>query len=436
MADIHLQTIDFGSTMSELNTPQRIQLNGPSDWDQWISTIKKYALSQGVWDQIDPSSLSRKELIELPDEPTYKTVKPSANGIKDLSMDELKIYEFLYNQYRTHLQSFKDQQKSLASIQQYIIKTVGNYYSTISDEHNVAEELSLLKSRVEPSEWIQQKEILSKFQTILRSPDHINISQWITNWQKVCTEAKRVSLPEAEGLRPTQSFLEAVYTINSSFSDYWTNKLEDEARINSLGWKERFPDGIEISEIFERTQSTKIAADMERPSYFAVFKGQQSLEVSPQSDSPRKSKPLCPCGWKHYYSECFYLNKQSRPHSFKPSAEKQRKVDEFLLNPSNKEKVEKALIKAEKFRNKAHEKSRAGLSANQEEANGRIQAAAAVMMKSSFSEPIMTSFEYPLKRSFILDSGSDGHICNDFGRFSNFTPQESTVIAGVENQKF
>lgn len=115
----------------------------------------------------------------------------------------------------------------------------------------------LLKRRVQPSDWVQKKEILTKYQSTLNSPNRTDLSSWITNWQKVLTNAKKINLPEAEGLRPTQSFLESFYQIDSSFSNYWTNKLEDEARSNDLDWEKKFPIGIEISEIFERTQATK-----------------------------------------------------------------------------------------------------------------------------------------------------------------------------------
>ncbi|RKF61962.1 hypothetical protein GcC1_151008 [Golovinomyces cichoracearum] len=43
--------------------------------------------------------------------------------------------------------------------------------------------------------------------------------------------------------------------------------------------------------------------------------------------------------------------------------------------------------------------------------------------------------EYPLKNSFILDSGSDGHISNDFSRFSNYYSKTSTAIAGSGESK-
>ncbi|RKF84366.1 hypothetical protein GcM1_101004 [Golovinomyces cichoracearum] len=145
----------------------------------------------------------RVPCLQLLEKPQINEINQDFRNITDLNSDKLKIYEILYNQYRTKLQSYKEQQKSLAQIPQYIIKIVGNYYSTIEDEHDVAEELVLMKR--------QKKEVLTKYQSILNSPNRTDLSVWVTNWQKVPTDAKRINLPEEEGLRPTQSFLESIY---------------------------------------------------------------------------------------------------------------------------------------------------------------------------------------------------------------------------------
>lgn len=404
-----------------------VVLKGPSNWERWISTIQKYAKSNGVWDQINPSLERRAPCLQLPKEPQITEINQDYGSIMDLNSNELKIYEFMYNQYRTVLQSYKEQQKSLAQIQQYIIKTVGNYYSTIEDEHDVAEELLLLKRRVQPSDWVQKKETLTEYKSILNSPDRTDLSSWVTNWQKVLTNAKRINLPEAEGLRPTQSFLESIHQIDSSFSDYWTNKLEDKARSNDLGWENEFPDGIEISEIFERTQATKANVSSQSTS-FAIFKEQNSSDLGSKK-TPNLSgskKPLCPCGWNHYFAECFYINKNARPANFKPSTERLQKVETFLTDPINRKKVENALEKAQMFKLKQSSKL---LGKNSSLGSENVQASAAVTT-ALFSKPHLITSEYPLKNSFILDSGSDGHICNDFSRFSNYHSKISKAVAG------
>lgn len=78
-------------------------------------------------------------------------VNAAVTDVVGLSMEELKRFEFLFSRYRTLLQAYKDQQKSLTSIQQYIVQNIGNYYSTIADEYGVPQELALLQRRVKPT---------------------------------------------------------------------------------------------------------------------------------------------------------------------------------------------------------------------------------------------------------------------------------------------
>ncbi|RKF56727.1 Retrovirus-related Pol polyprotein from transposon RE1, partial [Golovinomyces cichoracearum] len=92
---------------------------------------------------------------------------------------------------------------------------------------------------------------------------------------------------------------------------------------------------------------------------------------------------------------------------------------------------EDALKKAEKFKLKQASKS---LNRNSSLESETVQASAAVTT-ALFSKPQKITSEYPLRVSFILDSGSDGHICNDFSRFSNYYSKKSTAVAGSGNSE-
>ncbi|EXL64741.1 hypothetical protein FOPG_19005 [Fusarium oxysporum f. sp. conglutinans race 2 54008] len=131
----------------------QVNLNGPSDWKQWISIIHKFATAQNVWEYIDPSN-AEKPALSKPEEPTVQQIRPTASDLTDLTAEEFRRLEFL--------QTHRDQQKALSSIQQHIVKTIGNYYSTIADEHDIAKELALLKARVQPTDWAHEQEVLER----------------------------------------------------------------------------------------------------------------------------------------------------------------------------------------------------------------------------------------------------------------------------------
>ncbi|RYO88740.1 hypothetical protein DL764_008693 [Monosporascus ibericus] len=160
------------------------------------STVSKLFESlQNVWEYIDPSKQD-KPVLPKPAEPTIQQIKPTASDL-------------------------------------HIVKTIGNYYSTIDDEHDVATELALFKARAQPTDWAHE-EVLERYYAVLKAPNRSKI----------------------ENLRPTRHFLQAVSSINPAFTDYRTNKMEDEARTGQPQWQDAFPDGIKISEIFERSHKT------------------------------------------------------------------------------------------------------------------------------------------------------------------------------------
>ena len=100
---------------SDLESSSRTSLQGPGDWKQWISIIQKFAVAQNVWDFIDPSK-DVKEALAKPIEPTHLDVNEEASNTAALTTEEFRRLEFLHLQYRTKMQTYRDQQKSLASI--------------------------------------------------------------------------------------------------------------------------------------------------------------------------------------------------------------------------------------------------------------------------------------------------------------------------------
>ncbi|XP_044715238.1 GAG-pre-integrase domain-containing protein [Hirsutella rhossiliensis] len=323
-------------------------LNGPCDWKQWISIIKKFATSHSLWDFLDPAVKEGKPVLQQPVEPTFRQINHEASDLVDLTSEEFRRLEFLHTQYRSKLQGYRDQVKALASLQQHIVKTIGNYYSTIAEEHDVAKQLALLQAR----------------------------------------------LPDVQDLRPTQDFLQAVSSINAPFTDYWVNKMEDEAVFGKPDWKTDFPDGIKISEIFERAHRIK-AANNSKGSFGAAFQGKgeksERKEDKPKWSSSKNADgvPMCVCGEYHRFVDCFYLIKSARPDGWTPDQKVEKKIKEILdSNPWAKKMTEKA----QDFKKKEMEKS------------------------SDSSVKV-----YPLYDSFILDSGSDTHICNNRSCFLDYT---------------
>ncbi|KAM4058300.1 hypothetical protein HRG_014627 [Hirsutella rhossiliensis] len=177
--------------------------------------------------------------------------------------------------------------------------------------------------------------VLERYRAVLRAPDRSEIETWVTKWQKTLTEAKKLGLPDTQGLRPTQDFLQAVSSINEPFTDYWINKMEDEAVTGKPDWKDHFPDGIKISEIFERAHRIKNAGSKgnndKGGAFPAGFQGRdKDGKQNPTSDDEKKEN-RCVCGNKfHSINKCFYLDKTIRPEGWVPHEPALKKIRDKL----------------------------------------------------------------------------------------------------------
>ncbi|KAM4067597.1 hypothetical protein HRG_012312 [Hirsutella rhossiliensis] len=385
--------------------------------------------SHNVWEYLDPSIKEGKPVLQQPVEPTFSQINPEASELVDLTLKEFRLLEFLHTQYRSKLQGHRDQVKALASLQQHIVKTIGNYYSTIAEEHDVAKQLSLLQARVAPTDWALEREVLQRYRSTLQSPERTKVEAWITQWQKVLTEAKQLGLPDVQGLRPTQDFLQAVSLINAPFTDYWVNKMGDDAACGKPTWKNEFPDGIKISEIFERAHRIK-AANNQKGSFGASFQGKEASDSKSKHDNNQREEngwkssrnsagvPLCVCGKYHRFSECFYLIELIRPDGWKANEKVEKKIRDVQ---DSTPWVRKVIADTQKRMQKETEDS-----------SLKGAAFASFHTKSSPHNPpsppptTTTSFSvgkpiYQLRDSFILDFGSDTHICNDQSRFLEYT---------------
>ena len=98
-----------------------------------------------------------------------------------------------------------------------------------------------------------------------------------------------MDITDTQGLRPTRQFIQAVNSINASFSDYWIHKMEDEAQTSQSNWKDQFPDRIKISKIFEKAYKNKKAAHS-KGSFVGFQGGSKGTETPIKFKGPRENR--------------------------------------------------------------------------------------------------------------------------------------------------
>jgi hypothetical protein len=156
----------------------------------------------------------------------------------------------------------------------------------------------------------------------------------------------------------------------------------------------------------------------------------------------------------HYYRDCYYLIKSKRPKNWQPDKSIQEQIDRKLQNDKKfYDRIE--YIKSREAGKKTSNSKESNKDSPSKElsSDSKSTSMPTNFMADITKEPKSTSVPtdsmaegtpntrvfttsidittYELANSFILDSGSTSHICNDWTRFRNFRrTSNEKVIAG------
>ncbi|EKG09419.1 Integrase catalytic core, partial [Macrophomina phaseolina MS6] len=301
--------------------------------------------------------------------------------------------------FRHKINVYDRRQKALAELTTYIQESISttNLSFITSEEPHPWNILRALQKRLAPTDQARLLELEHQYHQLCKPPRSQNVESWLQQWEKLYTEAKKHNLAEVSDNRPTRDFLLALKPIEPQFvSTYQIKNLDPATRVTDLY------DMIEkFRQYYRENQSVKSQKTEGTHSAFpANFRGKQA-----------KIAPPCPCGMHHWASECWYLNPQAegRPKNFKPNPETQAKVQEKLQDPKFKEIITKALERNKQIQQRKQQKEQAQ-SENQNQQTSQSQDGQLMAMTAHyFSFAAQSS---PLFNSWILDSGTDVHVCN------------------------
>ena len=160
--------------------------------------------------------------------------------------------------------------------------------------------------------------------------------------------------------------------------------------------------------------------------------GNSSSTSNQQEPRSTKSTPKCICGKKHWYSDCFYLNSNAKvPKNWKPNATVQKMIeDTFAKDPKEKETIEKSI---QRYKNSNSESNSTSAEIEDSTTSSVIalnNVPSIFTTHSAMSTAAVDQYSYKLKDSWILDTSSDSHLCNDRSRMFDLKPLSSTCRAG------
>src|SRR5450759_3959610 len=203
-----------------------VLLKSQADWPRWLAVVQTKANHNSVWDYIKPTlddNVGRRELRK-PSSPEGGTVSTFPDStIQSLSAEQLKRYEMAYKVYKDELKDWERKHTTINDIDDYIMRTTGVYWSTIERVQGVKERLKALKDHVAPSNYAREQEVLARYESVRKSAKATKTEEWLRQWESALSELKERKLPEAEGIRSTRAFLQAVEKIQPLFAQTWLN---------------------------------------------------------------------------------------------------------------------------------------------------------------------------------------------------------------------
>src|SRR5437868_11898194 len=133
-----------------------VLLRSQVDWPRWLAVVQTKANHNRVWDYIKPTlkqGEARRELRE-PSRPavTDFSTAPDAT-IQSLTAQQLQRYELAYKIYKDEFKDWQRKQTTINNIDDYIMRTIGTYWSTIEKILGVKEHLKALEDYVAPSTY-------------------------------------------------------------------------------------------------------------------------------------------------------------------------------------------------------------------------------------------------------------------------------------------
>jgi hypothetical protein len=419
-----------------MSAPQKISviLNSPGDWDEWIEVIKTQALAGKVWQYLDPSEDVVPALNE-PVAPTPTQINTQKTTVGQLTAEEREEYKILRQDYKWERDQYDKKDAALSSLRTAIQSSVSRSCLHYTFEtSNAREMLTELKKRLQPTDQLRELSLSAKYQKLKKTPKTHDLDNWLKDWEKTYYQCKKIDLPEVQGARPVRDFLRAVSTTAPEFATYWSNDILKSQRAEQRAGQQAgqqaeqqagqqagqqamqiTPDLYEIVEHFRDHRRHLAATEKAQSAAFAT-------DVPPQGQNQDgKRKRPCVCGKDERFTNCAYLFEENRPAGWKPDPEIQKRVDDKLKKPNLKAIIDKIRAGKEKAKKETQQQSSS-------EVDSLEDGTFAVSSFTASSDKV-----YALHDSFILDSASTIHICNDPGRFQSLRQAEENdcLIAGA-----
>lgn len=266
--------------------------------------------------------------------------------------------------------------------------------------------LVALRDRYAPSDTTRIRELKVKYEKLKSStPKRESIDDWLQKWEVTYTECFDYSISDVQENGAVWDFVRATEKLNSDFAAIWTDKLLDMDSSN-------LPDKREQADLSFAT----FKGQSDSPSFNAAGNEESRDDGNRDIDTPKRKK--CFCDQEHLWRDCPYVNDTKRSSGWKPEKEIQEKLERMLeSNTRLKSVVESVQKRKQEDKDKKEDRPK----------EDKIRESLYTRGESYFSADNSL-----LRDSFLLDSASDSHVCNNSDRFTDMrpAPADATLRSG------
>lgn len=410
-------------------------LRSSAQWRTWFSQIRESAITNDVWEYIEPDNPYTTPIPTKPREPGPGEVQEGATQARELTAANDDKLQRLLKHFDRELAKYGVIQRGLNRITNLIRGTLASEHQHYTvDSPHLKQLLLSLRERFSPAEKERMIEVRLQWNAHARtSMKDSNLDAWLTRWDGLYTEAVSAGVPEAKDIHcASYDFLSAIRQVDETFYQIWYGKVFHTSE--SVHFKS-------VVNAFRQQRATTQRKKPIRPTIgMATLDGQPEANqtTNPKGSQKKQEKraPICVCEQRHYYAACPYLVQSARPAGWKPDTAVQRKVDKNVQEaPTNRrEKLDPLLKTLREETSSAHFVNAqappvafftTGPIARQEPSQDRPG-----------SYAYFTGDDTPLRDQWILDSGANQHISNNRNLFKAFTSQEGSVSVGDTKTAF
>ncbi|KAI1004940.1 hypothetical protein K3495_g3273 [Podosphaera aphanis] len=379
--------------------------------------------TQDVWRFINPSlrQTARISIPQISERPKPSDINSTALTISNLTALEVEDYKIRLAEWKENKSEIDEIKRLIGLIQNKVLGSISEkLLPQLKGKSTVAEILYYLSKRYRPTDQARRQATIASWNKIQRIPNDQAISSWLDQWELVYAEAKEINLPHVTDPQAQYSFLYSTRRIAGAWAELKLATIDDQV---SAG--EPVPDLYDLIEAFRHKDrlnavfNDKSTEETGGTNSSGVFMTVENGSETIHKGRDQSGQKACLCGLKHKFEECFYLNFKNtkRPINFRYKREVFEKINE-KLKATYMSRVRTFIDKRLGYDpKKTPELAMSQQGPNPQPSEGTSPDKAmgsfinhTLTMTSSFT--VDKTSKYHLNRHWVLDGGSDIHICN------------------------